>query len=73
MYTKKDDEKDKDKCTVALVDGPNGAVEVVKKESIYQKILFNFYIQQQAQEELKETGVLVAADVAAEGLFDWFT
>jgi len=65
MYEKKDCEDDK--CTVVLINGKDGAVEVLSKKSIYQKILFNFFIQQQAQNEIKED---VAID-AGVGLAEW--
>ena len=68
MYEKKD--CNDDKCTVVFVNGKNGAVEVLNKKSIYQNVLFNFFVQQQMQEEIKEDGVLVAAD-AGLGLADW--
>jgi hypothetical protein len=69
MYEKKDCKDDK--CTVVFVNGKDGAVEVLNKKSIYQNILFNFFVQQQMQEEIKEDGVLVAA-AAGMGLDDWF-
>jgi hypothetical protein len=69
MYKKKDCTKDK--CTVVLVNGKDGAVEELNKNSIDQKILLNFFIQQQAQYETKEAGVIVAAE-AGVGLADWF-
>jgi hypothetical protein len=68
MYEKKDCKDDK--CTVILVNGKDGSVELLSKKSIYQKILFNFFIQQQAQTEIKEDGMIVAAD-AGVGLLDW--
>jgi hypothetical protein len=70
MYTTKDCKDEK--CTVVLVNGKNGAVEVLNKKSVYQNILFNFFVQQQMQEEIKEDGVLVAADAGFE-LADWLT
>jgi len=70
MYTTKDCKDEK--CTVVLVNGKNGAVEVLNKKSIYQNILFNFFVQQQMQEEIKEDGVLVAANAGFE-IADWLT
>jgi hypothetical protein len=66
VYEKKDCDNNGDKCTVVFVNGKDGAVEVVDNKSIYQKILFNFFIQQQAQSEIKEDG----AFLAGLGLFD---
>jgi len=67
VYEKKD--CDNNKCTVVFVNGEDGAVEVVNNTSIQQKILFNFFVQQQAQSEIKEDGAIVAGF----GLFDWLT
>jgi len=55
-----------DKCTVVLVNGKNGALEVLSKKSVYQTVLFNFFVQQQAQEFAKEEAVIGAAVVGAE-------
>jgi hypothetical protein len=41
MYTTKDCDDDKDKCTVVFVNGENGAVEVLRKKSVYKTVLFN--------------------------------
>jgi hypothetical protein len=68
MYNTKD--CDNNKCNVVFVNGKNGAAEVLNKKYINQKILFNFFVQQQAQEEIKEDGVLVAA-AAGIGLYEW--
>jgi DNA repair exonuclease SbcCD nuclease subunit len=41
----------------------------------YQNILFNFFVQQQAQAEIKTDGVLaagVATEAVGNELFDWF-
>jgi hypothetical protein len=73
MYTTKDCKDDK--CTVVFVNGNNGAVKVLNKKSIYQNILFNFFVQQQAQAEIKTDGVLaagVATEAVGNELFDWF-
>lgn len=54
-------------CTVVFKTGPSGALSVVPKESLHQKILFNFFIQQEAQEQIK-------TDIAVESGFwglDW--
>jgi hypothetical protein len=64
MYEKKDCKDDK--CTVVFVNGKNGAVEVLNKKSVYQNVLFNFFVQQQAQEFAKEEAVIGAAVVGAE-------
>jgi hypothetical protein len=73
MYKTKDCSGDK--CTVVLVNGKNGAVEVLNKKSVYQTILFNFFVQQQAQEFAKEEAVIGAAVVGAEaaGVDDDYT
>jgi len=52
-------ESKNDKCTVLF---KKGAVKIVNKNSIYQEILFNFYVQQQTQEGVKEIA-------ATEGVF----
>jgi predicted SPOUT superfamily RNA methylase MTH1 len=64
MYKTKDCKHDK--CTVVFVNGKNGAVEVLNKKSVYQTVLFNFFVQQQAQEFAKEEAVIGAAVVGAE-------
>jgi hypothetical protein len=67
MYEKKDCENDQ--CKVVFTIGKNGAVDLVKKNSIYQNVLFNFFIQQQAQEQLKD-GALDIGVGAGVGFFD---
>jgi predicted SPOUT superfamily RNA methylase MTH1 len=73
MYKTKDCKDDK--CTVVLINGKNGAVEVLSKKSVYQTVLFNFFVQQQAQGFAKEEAVIAAGVVGAEaaGVDDDYT
>jgi hypothetical protein len=66
MYKIKDYKRDS--CTVVLVNGKKGALEVLNKKSVYQNILFNFFIQQQAENEIKEDGVFAVAALGAEAV-----
>lgn len=54
-------------CTVVFKTGPSDALSVVPQESLHQKILFNFFIQQEAQGEIKQN---IAVETTF-GLLDW--